>query len=113
MVKSTTASLRTASKAVTTAPSPRMSKSRLLTTNVFLPAGVPDQEPLEAFDDLRPVEGLHRGPRPSPHRCHERRLAREPDRRRDEALPVALPDRQAAHAALDVHVRRGVVIRDH
>ena len=80
---------------------------------MFLPAGVPDQEPLEAFDDVRPVEGLHRSPRPSPHRCDERRLAREPDRRRDEALPVALPDRQPAHAALDVHARRRVVIRDH
>src|SRR5215510_2845064 len=109
MVKSAIASFRTASPAVTTAPSPRTSKSRLLATNMSLPAGVPDQELLEAFDDARPVEGLHRGPRPSPHRCDERRLAREPDRRRDEAQSVALPDRQAAHAALDVHARRGVV----
>src|SRR5262245_63890199 len=113
MVKSATASLRTTSPAATAAPSPKTSHSRLFVTIVLLPAVNPDQEPLEAFDDVLPSGRLHRGPRPSPHRCDLLGLARELHRRRDEALSVAYRDGHTVDAARDVHAGRGVVIRNH
>ena len=80
---------------------------------VLLLTGGSGQESLEAFDDPRPGDCLHRGPRLSPHRRQQVGIRREPHRRCDEALPVALPDRQAAHTVVDVDARRGVVVRDH
>jgi hypothetical protein len=80
---------------------------------VLLLTGGPGQEPLEAFDDSRPGDHLHRCPRLSPHRRQQVGIRRELHRRRDEALPVALPDRQAAHAVVDVDACCGVVVRDH